>query len=297
VIVEQASRLLLNYWLLWHQRRGRTRVAFWGHGENLKPSASRLGERVKRRVTRMPHWWFAYTEGTRDRVAGLGYPADRITVTQNASATISLRRLLDTLHPEREAEIRRELGLSSGPMGLFLGSLYSDKRLDYLIAAADEIVARRPDFQLVVAGEGPARDLIVAAASSRPHLLWAGRADDERKATLLKNASVMLIPGAVGLAVVDAFNAGLPVATTSVGTHGPEIEYVRDGENGRVVPEGGGPVQYAEAVLSIIEDGRRLREGAARTGGACTTENMVTRFVEGIELAIGAKPLSDVRPE
>jgi L-malate glycosyltransferase len=295
-VVDQASRLLLNYWLLAQQRRGRIRVAFWGHGENLnQPSASRIGEWVKRRVTRLPHWWFAYTEGTKERVAGLGYPADRITVTQNASATTTLRGSLDTLRPERESELRRELGLSDGPIGLFLGSLYPDKRLDYLIAAADEIAARHPAFRLVIAGEGPARGSVAAAASSRPHVLWAGRADGERKAMLLKSASVMMIPGAVGLAVLDGFVAGVPVATTSVATHGPEIEYVRDGENGRVVPASAGPTQYAQAVLSMLHDGRRLRHGAARTGDACTTEGMVARFVDGIQLALSAEPLQGAR--
>ena len=69
VVVDQASRLLLNYWLLHQQHRGRTRVALWGHGENLnRPNASRIGEEIKRRMARMPHWWFAYTEGTRERV-------------------------------------------------------------------------------------------------------------------------------------------------------------------------------------------------------------------------------------
>ena len=65
----------------------------------------------------------------------------------------------------------------------------------------------------MIAGEGPARDSVAAAAAARPHVLWAGRAEGERKAALLKSAAVMMIPGALGLAVVDAFAAGVPVAT------------------------------------------------------------------------------------
>ena len=81
VIVEQASRLLVNYALLGLQAARMTKVAFWGHGANLqRHSANALSESVKRVVSRHPHWWFAYTDGCRDRVAGIGYPADRITV-------------------------------------------------------------------------------------------------------------------------------------------------------------------------------------------------------------------------
>ena len=291
VVVDQASRLLLNYWLLWQQRRGGTLLALWGHGENLnRPSASRIGEDVKRRVTRLPHWWFAYTEGTRRLVESLGYPPERITVTQNSGATTSLRRLLDALSPVRERELAAELGLGDGPIGFFLGSLYPDKRLDYLIAAADEIAARLPGFQLVIAGEGPARDSLAAASAPRPHVSFVGRAEGERKAVLLKRSAAMLLPGAVGLAVVDAFVAGLPVVTAAVETNGPEIEYVHDGENARVVSAAADPTEFAEAALSVLADGEPLREGADRMGRSCTTEGMVERFVEGIELALAAPP-------
>jgi glycosyltransferase involved in cell wall biosynthesis len=296
VVADQASRLLLNYWLLRQQRRGRTRLGLWGHGENLnRPSASKIGEEVKRRITRLPHWWFAYTEGTRRRVEALGYPSDRITVTQNSGATASLRRLLDAVRPEREDELARELGLGAGPIGLFLGSLYPDKRLDYLVDAADEIVARMPGFRLVIAGEGPARESVAAAAAARPHVDWVGRVEGERKAALLKKAVAMLVPGAVGLTVVDAFVAGLPVVTASVDTNGPEIEYVHDGENGRVLPAAASAREFAEAALSVICDDGQLRSGADRMGRACTTERMVQRFVQGIQLALAAPPLSAKR--
>src|SRR5207248_3109492 len=76
VVVEQASRLILNYVLLARQAAGRGRVAFWGHGANLqRQSASAASEWVKRRVSRRPHWWFAYTEGSKRRVEAVGYPA------------------------------------------------------------------------------------------------------------------------------------------------------------------------------------------------------------------------------
>lgn len=292
VVVDQASRLLLNYWLLARQSRGGARVALWGHGPNLnQPGSSRVAERVKRRISQWPHWWFAYTEGTKERVIGLGYPPERITVTQNAGATDSLRRLLDELDDNSEASLRRELGLGAGPVGLFLGSLYADKRLDYLIAAADQVAAIEPEFRLVIAGDGPGRSAVAAAARSRPHVLWTGYSGGERKAALLRTASALLIPGAVGLAVVDGFAAGLPTISTRVPTHGPEIEYLHDGENGRVLAAAASPGDYAQAVLSVLDDAEELRLGASRSGTVYTTESMVARFAEGIERALAAPPL------
>ena len=98
VIVDQASRALFNYWLLGQQSRGRARMALWGHGENLnRHRAIAASEWVKRQVSRHPHWWFAYTEGSHARIRALGFPDERITVVQNAGATASLRSVLDAL--------------------------------------------------------------------------------------------------------------------------------------------------------------------------------------------------------
>lgn len=291
VIVDQASRLLLNYWLLAQQRRRRVRFALWGHGINLNKSrSSAAGEWIKRRTSTGAHWWFAYTAGVKARVTALGYPPERITNTQNTGAADSLRAQLDRVTAEREVALRNELGVGEGPLGLFLGSLYPDKRLDYLIAAADRIAAAMPQFQLVIAGDGPGRDQITMAAASRPHILWAGHVDGEQKATLLKSASALLIPGSVGLAIVDGFVAGVPTVATAVPTHGPEIEYLRDGENGRMLPADASSTDYAKTVLDVLRDGRDLRRGAARSG-IYSTEAMVGRFAEGIGRALQAPPL------
>ncbi|MFZ2015352.1 MAG: nucleotidyltransferase family protein, partial [Nocardioides sp.] len=85
VVVEQANRQLVNYRLLLRAAlRGRPRVVFWGHGGNLRASGPLAGleERFKGSVSRRAHWWLAYTEGSADRVAALGFPRERVTVVQ-----------------------------------------------------------------------------------------------------------------------------------------------------------------------------------------------------------------------
>ena len=42
----------------------------------------------------------------------------------------------------------------------------------------------------------------------------------------LSRANLMLIPGLVGLAVVDSFAAQCPVVTTDFRGHSPEFEYI-----------------------------------------------------------------------
>jgi glycosyltransferase involved in cell wall biosynthesis len=285
VIVDEGGRQLLNWWLVAAQARGRAKVAFWGHVGNLNASrAITLAERLKTKVFRLPHWWFAYTPGAKERLVRLGYPATRITVTNNSAAPGALRVAVDAHRAPGEA--RRS--------GLFLGSLYSEKRLEFLIDAADEIVARVPGFTLVVAGDGPARDAVARAAATRPYVRVVGRVEGSQKAALLARAAVVLLPGAVGLAAVDGFAAALPTVTTAVQTHGPEIEFVEHGVNGLVLGADATPAEYATAVVSVLEDDRlaaTLRDGAAAAGAVYTLEQSVARFAAGIEDALGAPDL------
>jgi glycosyltransferase involved in cell wall biosynthesis len=293
VIVDEGSRLLLNYWLLAKQRRRKLRVAYWGHVGNLNAfRASRLSEALKRRISRLPHWWFAYTEGAKRRLIALDYSAERVTVVQSSIPTESLRRRIAALTSTEIDELRKELNLGDGPIALFLGSLYEDKRVEYLLEAADRAYERLNGFHLVIAGDGPKRRDIELAASTRPYVRIVGSVDGAQKARLLAAADVLLLPGAVGLALVDGFAAGLPTITTSVPTHGPEIEYLEDGVNGLILPADTSPSEYGEKIDDVLTDDvlrTNLAQGAAASGSIYTGASMVSRFADGIESALSTE--------
>jgi glycosyltransferase involved in cell wall biosynthesis len=291
VIVEQASQLLLNYRLLLRQARGGPKVAFWGHGRSFADEPSATGERLKAWTSRRPHWWFAHTSLSADIVTSLGFDAGRITVVDNAIDTSALRRDLAGLHADDLQAVREEFGLGPGPVGLFLGNLREDKRLDVLVAAASLVRSTIPEFQLLVVGYGSLAGELREAAERRPWLHVVGPRYGADRAAFLALADVLLIPGAVGLVVLDSFVARTPLITSREGAHGPEIAYVRDGENGLLVSDGTDPKTYASAVVGVLEDpGRldRLRAGCAADAGRYSVETMATRFAEGIRRALEA---------
>jgi L-malate glycosyltransferase len=294
VVVEQASNLILNYRLLNAQRRGRTRVAFFGHGQNFAEGASGLGETVKAWTSRRVHWWFAYTEKAADVVAGLGYPRERITVVNNAIDTTQLATELQEVRAAGAAErLRRELGLGEGPVGVFLGTLRPSKGLDLLLIAAARIHAARDDFRLVVVGAGPMAAEVERLASQEPWLHYLGSRYGRDRAAVLALADLMLLPGWVGLVVLDAIVAGTPLITTTDSPHGPEIAYLRDRENGLLVTTGGDPARYADAVLQVLEDpvlAERLSAGCRLDAERYGLEDMTARFAEGIRQALRAPP-------
>lgn len=292
VIVEQASRLLVNYPLLARQRWGGPPVAMWGHGVNLQADtslASRLGETVKRRYSTWPHWWFAYTEGSARLVRSLGYPDERITVVRNAFDTRRLAEDVRSASPVDVEAFCAARGVPPGRRCLFIGSLYQEKRLPFLLEAAARVAQVVPSFHLIVAGAGPLRSWMEEQAARHGWLSYVGPVQGRDKARLLAASEAILLPGGVGLAVQDSFVAGTPVVTTARGFHGPEIEYIEDGMNGVIVPEAGDASAFAEAVLRLLtceREREKLRIGCIATSSDLTVERMAERFGAGVRAAL-----------
>jgi glycosyltransferase involved in cell wall biosynthesis len=175
-------------------------------------------------------------------------------------------------------------------VGLFCGSLYADKKLDLLIAAAQRIREQRSNFELVVVGDGPARETIRAAAARHPFVHHVGPAFGPERAGYFAISDVFLNPGLVGLALVDAFTVGLPVFTTDIPIHSPEIEYLEPGVNGVITAHDA--ATYAAAVHRVLDDPgqlARMREAARATAARLTLAHMVEAFASGIGRCLEAR--------
>jgi glycosyltransferase involved in cell wall biosynthesis len=285
VVFMQESRLLSNYPWLFGLGPKNTRVAFWGHGRNFQSDApDGWRERWKRRNLSAVDWWFAYTQMSADIVARSGYPAERITVLNNAIDNSQFSVDLASVSEAEVAALRASIDAGHGaPVGLYCGSLYPDKRLELLLEACEQVVAQVPAFKLVVVGDGPSRAVLEAAAGMRPWLHWVGVKRGRDKAAWFRAAQLYLSPGAVGLHVLDSFVAGTPMVTTADALHGPEIAYLQDGFNGLVTPGDAG--SYAKAVLSLLQNPEQfalIQRNASASAEQYTLDQMVQRFCDGI---------------
>ena len=291
VIVEQAAQLALNYRLLARQALGGPRVAFWGHGRSFATNPSVVGEWAKSGISTRAHWWFAHTSLSADVVADLGFDRDRITTVNNAIDTTALQRELGEVTDLELRELRDRLGLGPGPIGLFLGNLRAEKRLDVLVTASDRIRAAVPGFELLVIGHGPEAASVAAAARERAWLHDLGPRFGRDRAQFLALADLLLVPASVGLVVLDSFAAGAPLITSRAGGHGPEIAYLRHRENGVLIEDGTDPDRYARAVIEVIEDEalqQRLRAGCSADTARYGIEAMAARFAAGVRSALAA---------
>ncbi len=158
--------------------------------------------------------------------------ADRIVVVSNYGATV-LREQYG-IDPERVRVVHH--GLSAGSLGpqwearpvgetptvLFVGRLTSQKNPLGFVEIARLVAAQVPGVQFKVAGDGPQRSAVQAAADAAGFAEEAfellGFLDDEAVTAALTAAAVVCLPARsepFGLAALEAAAAGVPLVLSS----------------------------------------------------------------------------------
>jgi glycosyltransferase involved in cell wall biosynthesis len=270
----------------WHKYK----LAFWGHGKNMQVLPTKWGkfkEYIKYLTTKRVDWWFVYSGLSQNIVQKIGFAEDKITNVENSIDTVKLINYCIKVTQEETMFIREKLQLGDGPVGLYIGSLYEDKRLDFLLSACLLILEIIPNFRLIVMGDGPQRAYVENAQAQYPWLNYVGRQTEQEKARYLRLASIILNPGLVGLGILDGFAAGIPIVTTDCGLHSPEIDYLRNGENGFMTKNT--LEDYVETVLEILNDpelASHLRLGCQESAKHYTLQNMANNFRLGILKAL-----------
>ncbi len=134
---------------------------------------------------------------------------------------------------------------------IVVGRLQKRKRLAHLVEALGYM--KRLDIGLILVGPDPEG---ILNGIKGDNIYKLGPIYGVKKFDLLCAADVCCLPGAVGLSIVDAFHCGLPLVTEE-GDESAEIMYLRNGENGFVVPRGNIPEMAQK--LSLLLDNPELR--------------------------------------
>lgn len=280
VIVEDASRHLLNYLLLALRILGGPKLVVWGHGWNHQTrNPGSLRERLKRFVGARADRFFAYTTGVREGLIERGYKSDRIHVVQNSIEPPS------ALPDEHTVEqLRNRLGLSAdAEVIIYCGQMYPLKHLDLLVDAAELVKKSRPRFELILAGAGPTQDIAETAAQRLPFVRYVGPIFGFEKATYFALSRAYVLSGLVGLGIVDAFHHNLPPIVTNFSFHSPEIDYLRHENNGLLTEHDARDL--ASGISRLLGDPglhTRLVDGCKASSRELSIDAMVDGFVSGI---------------
>jgi glycosyltransferase involved in cell wall biosynthesis len=289
IVLGHENGQLVNYPLLFGRGvLGQYRCAWWGHGPRFPQSgAASRREQLKAYTARRSDWCFAYTEVSVNRFVAAGVPRNRITCVNNAIDLTALRSAAESISEDERNALRHRLGIAGGHTAVTLCSLTPEKRIDFLIEAADMLRSHLPQFHLIVIGDGPLRRYLESAAESRPWLHPVGAQHGREKALYCSPGRIMLNPGMVGLGIVDSFALGLPIVTTSVKTHSPEIAYLESDVNGVMTRDD--VAAFANSARELLTDERRLErlvQGCRGSSATYTVEAMAERFTNGIIAAL-----------
>jgi glycosyltransferase involved in cell wall biosynthesis len=289
IVTEAASRYLVNYLFYIIRQFGGPRLAFWGHGWNhFLDNQDSWSERIKLWMGKRADWYFAYTGEVKEGLVERGYVPTRITDVQNAVESPPPRKISA---PEKAA-IREDWNIGpDDPVALYCGRMYLSKRLEFLISAAEQVRRDVPSFQLVLVGGGPDEPIVREAAREKSYIHFAGPSFGRRKHELFAISRLFVLPGRVGLGVVDAFHHSVPPVATRYPYHSPEFSYLRHGENGLVSEDDS--TSFAQAMVRLATDDAlhaRLLSGCKKSAQAITMEQMIERFANGIISALDMKP-------
>ncbi len=287
IIVEQANKLLLNYYLMISRHVNTYKFAFWGHGRNMQENPKSIKNRFKFLFLGKCDWWFAYTKGVKKMLVSFKYPGSKITVVQNAIDTDTLRNFYKEISNEEVEHVKNSLGIKGENIAIYCGGMYPEKRLNMIIETCCRIKERIPDFHMIFVGSGIDSYKVKEVADQLSFIHYVGPKFGKDRVIYFKIASIQLMPGLVGLGILDSFALETPILTTKYPYHSPEIEYLESGGNG-IITEDSQEI-YTNTVIDILENKKykTLIDGCVKSAGNFTVEQMVENFKNGIIKCIG----------
>jgi glycosyltransferase involved in cell wall biosynthesis len=202
-----------------------------------------------------------------------GLPADRLEVIPNG---VDLARFEDAAPVDAQ-----QLGLRPGRRWVtFVGRLDRQKRIDWLLREASGWLTSAPQHDLLLVGDGPDREALVALARSlglAERVCFMGWRSDV--AAIFAASDLLVLPSAwegMPNVLLEAMASGLPVVATQaegvVELLGPlaELQSVRlDDARG-----------FSERVAALLTDLEGAKELGARNRGRVSKEFSLDRMVE-----------------
>lgn len=206
----------------------------------------------------------AVSEAMRQKAIARGIPSDKVTVSYIGVDVARFRPSGLPLAARRRAV-------------LFVGRLVEKKGVAYLIDAFARVQAAIPDAELIILGDGPLRaELDARAARQAVHASFLGGKDSAGVAHQLAEARVFCLPSVVaasgdgeglGIALLEAQAAGVPVVTSA---QGGRDEAIRHGQTGFAFRERDVATLAHHLTQLLSDDALCARLGAAARTFVCT---------------------------
>jgi glycosyltransferase involved in cell wall biosynthesis len=223
-----------------------------------------------------------------------GMPVDRIDMIH---CGLNLDPFLTSHYPASAFdELRRTVAEPDEDIVLYTGRIHPQKGISAIYAAAERVLAVRPQVLFLLAGGTDSRqssqmiqELSAQYAALGPRIKLLGKLPRKQLRYLHRIADVALIPSVYepfGFTAIEAMGSGVPVIVSAAGGL---AEIVQDGESGLHVPvrdskDGERAVDadaLAAAVLALLTDKPRARRLALEGQRRVAEVFQISRMIEG----------------
>ena len=229
-------------------KAGKFKPITWTHGVNLQRKHSKLSRLIHDIEHALCDGIVLYAESQKEFISKRDL--NKVFIANN---TLNLTEYEN--HRPIKIEILEKYGIHTRKNVICVGRIQGRKRIQDLIMAFK--IIKNKDYGLIVVGHDE-EGLIEKLRNCDNRIVHLGPLYGIDVIDLLCSCEVFCIPGAIGLSIVDAMFCGLPVVTERV-DHGPEIMYLRDGENGYMVQKGDYKALAERICLLLENDNLRLR--------------------------------------
>jgi glycosyltransferase involved in cell wall biosynthesis len=270
------------------KRRG-IGVVLWGHGysKNEGPLRSWLRERAGAMADAI----VLYSHTVAASYVRRGMPAEKVFVALNSldPGPIQAARRAILADPDAQRAFKHQHGLA-GPTILYVSRMDPANKVPMLVHATKALLAEFPGLRTVVIGKGPDLEPVQRLAA---HLGIADRVitpgavyGEDAVGRWFCAADVFCYPANIGLSILHAMNHALPVVTSDkIEAQNPEIEALRNGENGLLYRDGDLDDMTAKLRLLLTDADLRSRLGAEAHRTA-TEIYSTERMADGMEAAV-----------
>ena len=268
-------------------------AALPGGGSWLDRTLARVGEKLYGRyVRRTARAVVAFDEVARRQALSEGFSPELVKVVRHGVDTQTFRPGLSSPLVARH-RIR-------GRILLYVGRLTRGRGLEDLIAAFGRTLAQRPDWNLVLCGEGSGQPELRAMADRlgiAAHVHWMGFPRREELPGLIGASSIFATPArsdlVVGRQITRAMACGVPVLASDL----PRLRGLVEHEETGLLVEPGNVEAWTEAIRRVasspVARERWARNGRAKAERELSWQAVVDRFEEVFSEARGHAPHPD----
>lgn len=290
IIIEHNPRNLGIFILIFISKLFKIPFILHGHGSSRRrlDDNRSLKDYVHRYLIDSCDAYVCYTDEIKKKLS-LIKSKNSIFVANNTLETKVLFNLRQDLEKVGKNGVKKKLNLNCKNYIIFMGRLSKDKNIDFLLDLLGVLEKKGNNIGSIIIGGGEKENFVKNYITSRGlrNCIYLGNIPDWQKSALyLFSSDIMIIPGAVGLAVNHAFCFGLPVITSAQEKtgpfHGPEISYIKNNYNGMIIDSN--IESYEVAILNILKNKKSFYQNSKKFAEKnLSSDLMVNGFIKAIK--------------